>query len=44
MFLQKKSNNEFNLFKINLQNNAEASTISFEKNYKITYKRISFHF
>ena len=44
MLLQRKSNNEFNLFEINLQNNVEASTVSFKKDYKMTYKEISFHF
>ena len=44
MLLQKKSNNEFNLFEMNLQDNVEASIISFKKDYKITHKRISFHF
>ena len=44
MLLQKKSNNEFNLFEINFQNNVEASTTSFKKDYKIIYKRVFFHF
>ena len=40
----KKTNNEFNFFEMNLQNNVEASIISFEKNYKKIHKKISFHF
>ena len=44
MLLQRKSNNEFNLFEINFQNNVEASIASFEKDYKMIYKKISFYF
>ena len=44
MLLQRKSNNEFNFFEMNFQNNVEASTISFEKDYKMIYKKNSFHF
>ena len=43
-FCKKKSNNEFNLFEINLQNNVKTPTVSFEKNYKMIYKEVSFHF
>ena len=44
MLLQKKSNNEFNLFEINFQNNVEASTVLFEKDYKMIYKKKFFLF
>ena len=44
MLLQRKSNNEFNFFKVNFQDSVETSIISFEKDYKIIYKRIFFHF
>ena len=44
MLLQKKSNNKFNLFEMNLQSSVKASTASFEKDYKIIYKRVSFYF
>ena len=44
MLLQRKSNNKFNLFEMNLQSNVETSTTSFEKGYKMIYKRISFYF
>ena len=44
MLLQRKSNNEFNFFEMNFQDNVEASITSFEKNYKMIHKRVSFHF
>ena len=44
MLLQRKSNNEFNFFEMNLRNSVEISIISFEKDYKIIHKRVFFYF
>ena len=44
MFLQKKSNNEFNLFEVNFQDSVEVLIISFERDCKVIYKEVFFHF